>query len=115
MWKRSLLIIGLCFLGVTQFSRSQPSFTTGSAQTFSGQQTATGSAVALNSGTSRPLKTICVKALHANTMAVYLGGSGVTTATGMELQADQSYCAAVTDAVNIYLVGTGSVSWIGQN
>ena len=87
----------------------------GSSQPFSNQQAATGSAVALNNGTSQPLKTICVKALHANVSAVYLGGAGVTTGTGMELQADQSYCGAIANANTLFIVGTGSVSWIGTN
>lgn len=109
---KKLLIIGM--LGLL-FGSAQSSLNTSNAQVYNGQQTATGTAAALNGGTSRPLKTICVKALHANTGTVYLGGAGVTTATGMELIADQSWCADVTDATVIFLVGTGSVSWIGTN
>lgn len=75
----------------------------------SGQQTATATATTLGNNV---IKTICVKALDANGSSVYLGGVGVTTSTGMELIKDQSWCANVTNTNSVYLVGTGSVSWI---
>lgn len=59
--------------------------------------------------------TACVKALNANTINVYLGGPGVTTATGMELAPGNAYCALEVNSNPFYVVAgsTGaSVSWI---
>lgn len=94
-------------------SLGQNSEIKGNAQIYTNQQTVTATATAL---ASQVLKTICIKALHANTAVLYIGNSGVTTANGMELAADQSWCAAVVNANQIYIIGTtGSVSWIGTN
>jgi hypothetical protein len=80
-----------------------------------GQQAVTASAVAL---TGPGAGTICIKALAANAINVYLGGPGVTTSTGMEMAAGNAYCGPTAHANNFYVVAatTGaSVSWILSN
>ena len=112
---KRLLFLALAFLVFSASPQSTPpSLQTGNIQVFTGQQTATGTATAL---ASQALKTICIKALHANTSAIYLGNSGVTTGNGMELMADQSYCQAVGNANQFYILQSsgGGVSWIGSN
>lgn len=90
---------------------SQPVITTNIA-VLSGQQTATTSAINLGNNV---IKTLCIKALAANAVNVYIGGLGVTTSTGMELAAGDSWCGNVSNTNSIYVV-TGSsspaVSWI---
>lgn len=106
-----LAVIGsiLIFSGIYRSLHSQPVPSTNLA-VISNQQSATAAAVNLGNNV---ISTLCIKALHANTMAVYLGGSTVTTGTGMELQADQSWCGNLSNTNQIYLIGTGSISWIG--
>lgn len=108
------LILGLLLiLSCVPAGRSQSNFT-GNAQIYSGQQAVTGTATAL---ANQPLKTFCIKALHANTSIVYIGPSGVTSGTGMELTADQSWCANIDNANRVFIIGTSgaNVSWIGTN
>lgn len=110
--KRTLILIGLLLLG--SVGHTQSNFT-GNAQVYHGQQSVTNTATAL---ASQALKTFCVKALHGNGAAIYIGNSGVTTSNGMELVADQSWCANIDNANRIYVVNSGgsaSVSWIGTN
>ena len=109
--KRTLILVGLLLSPLW----GQGSLSNSSAQVFTGQQAVTGTATAL---ASQSLKTFCVKALHANTIAVYIGVSGVTTSTGMELQADQSWCANIDNSNRIFVIASttgASVSWIGTN
>ena len=111
--RRIITLLALLFVLVP--ARSQNSNPSGNAQIYNGQQAVTGTAAAL---ASQPLKTFCIKALHANTIAVYVGNSSVSTANGMELQADQSWCANIDNANRVYVVATttgASVSWIGTN
>jgi hypothetical protein len=87
----------------------------GNATMFSGQQAVTNAAAALATNT---VKNICVKALSTNTASVFIGPSGVTTATGLELAADDSYCGPVTNTNLIFVIaaaGGSTVSWFAQN
>ncbi len=88
---------------------------TGNAAVISGQQAVTGSAVVLATNT---MKNICVKALAANAINVYIGPSGVSTSTGMELAPGDSWCGPVTNSNVIFVIASttgSSVSWIGSN
>lgn len=81
----------------------------------SGQQAVTGTAAALATNTTKGL---CVKANAANTINVYLGGAGVTTSTGFELDPGDSYCTSITNSNAIFVVAstTGAgVSFQAQN
>lgn len=73
------------------------------------QQTATGSAVALTPNV--PTVAVCIRAALANTGVVYAGVSGVTTGTGFELPTTVPVCIPVSRTGQIYIIGTGSVSW----
>jgi hypothetical protein len=87
----------------------------GNAADASGQQAVTASAVALATNT---LKNICVKALAANTINVYLGPSGTTISTGMELAPGNAVCMPITNSNLLYVIASttgASVSWIGTN
>ncbi len=78
----------------------------------SGQQAVTATA-ALVSGIS--YGSVCIKALQANGINVYLGGPGVTTSTGMEMAAGNAYCLPSVNAGPFYVVASttgASVSWI---
>lgn len=111
---RLLKVVGLLLILAGLDLRSQSGIT-GNIQVYNGQQAITGTAAAL---ANQPLKTICIKALHANTIPVYVGNASVTTGNGMELQPDQSYCQAVVNANQFYIVATttgASVSWLGSN
>lgn len=77
----------------------------------SGQQAVTASA-ALVTGMS--YGSVCIKALQANTINVYVGGASVTDATGMELAPGNSYCAP-NNQNEFYVIASttgASVSWI---
>jgi hypothetical protein len=87
----------------------------GNASVLSGQQAVTVSAAALGTNTT---KTVCIKALAANTMNVYVGASGVTTATGMELAPGNAYCVPATNTNLFYVIASAtgaSVSWVASN
>lgn len=72
-----------------------------------GQQSVTGSAVALPSNTA---KNICIRVLISGTQNVYFGPSGVTTSTGMELLPGDSWCGSIDNTNRIYVIAatTGS-------
>jgi hypothetical protein len=98
-----------------QFPAAQSVSVAGNSAVLSGQQSVTASAVALATNTA---KTVCVKALAGNTINVYLGASGVTTATGMELAPGNAYCVPATNTNLFYVIAgtTGaSVSWVASN
>jgi len=85
------------------------------AAILAGQQSVTASAVALATNTT---KEVCVKALLANTINVYVGPSGVTTSTGLELGPGDSYCTRVTNTNALFVIAstTGAgVSWAARN
>jgi len=87
----------------------------GNGTVLSGQQTVTTSAVALSTNSAR---NVCVKALVGNSVTVYLGPSGLTTATGMELAPGDSWCGPVSNTNLLFVRAAssgGSVSWIGTN
>ncbi len=87
----------------------------GNAAVLSGQQAVTGSAVAL---ATHAAKNICVKALIANSLNVYVGPTGVTTATGMELAPGDSLCVPVSNSNLLFVIASttgASVSWASTN
>jgi hypothetical protein len=76
-----------------------------------GQVAVTASAVALASNSTHA---VCVTALIANTIPVYVGGSGVTTSTGFPLNAGDFYCFQVNNSNLLYLIATttgASIAW----
>lgn len=86
-----------------------------SSALLAGQQSVTASAVALATNTT---KEVCVKALLANTINVYVGPSGVTTSTGLELGPGDSYCTRVTNTNALFVIAstTGAgISWAARN
>lgn len=86
---------------------------TTSAAVSVGQQTSNTSAVQLSAGSNVPTNGIIVEALKANAAPVYIGGSGVLTTTGFELQAGQA--VSFTCNLNtLYVIGannTDKVCW----
>lgn len=85
------------------------------ATVYSAQQTATASAAAL---ASRALANglIC-KALSTNTGTIYVGPSGVTSATGYPLAAGEAVSFGVTNASAVYLldsVTTDKLACVGN-
>jgi hypothetical protein len=85
------------------------------ATILAGQQavTATGTALASNALTHG----LCVQALSTNSISVFVGPSGVTTSTGIELPAKSSYCIGVANSNAIYVVASttgASVTWSGN-
>ena len=94
---------------------SLPVSIAGNAAILSGQQAVTGSAVALATNT---VKNICIKALLGNTINVYVGPTGVTTATGYELDPGANVCMPVTNTNLPFVIASttgASVSWIATN
>jgi hypothetical protein len=85
---------------------------TASTTALSGQQAVTGTAVAL--ANHALTNGVCVKALIGNTINVYLGGSAVTTATGLELAPGEVFCYTYSNTDDIYVIASttgASVSW----
>ena len=86
---------------------------TGATAFTSKQQAVTGSAANLGTNTA---KSVCVKALIGNTINVYVGAVGVTTATGFELPPGLGTCLGVGNTNLLYVIAstTGasvSVEW----
>lgn len=70
------------------------------------QQAVTASAAALGTNTS---KSVCIKVLAAGTQdPIYFGVSGVTTATGMELSVRDSWCGAISNTNQIFVIAAGT-------
>ena len=67
------------------------------------QQAVTGSAVNLGTNTA---KSVCVKALIGNTINVYVGAVGVTTATGFELPPGLGTCVGVSNTNLLYVIAS---------
>ena len=83
----------------------------GTGTLITGQQAVTATAVALASHASN---TVCVKAFQANTINVYVGPSGTTTTTGLELAPGAGYCSPLNNSNLIFVVASttgASVSW----
>ena len=72
-----------------------------------GQQTSNTSAVQLSASSTVPTNGIILQAIAANTGKIYLGGSGVTTSTGFELQAGQAI-SFTCNLNTIYVIGTNN-------
>jgi hypothetical protein len=92
-----------------------PSGTTGttSAVVNVGQQTSNTSAVQLSSTSTVPTNGLIIQALSTNTASVFIGGSGVTTATGFELTSGSSL-TIISNLNTIYVIGsnaTDKVCW----
>lgn len=66
-----------------------------------GQQAVTGTAAALPSASTRA---VCVTALSTNTISIFLGPTGVTASTGLELQPGQATCQPVSNSNLIFVV-----------
>ena len=76
-----------------------------------GQQAVTGTAVALP---THAANSVCVQALLENTINVYIGPSGVTTSTGLELTPGVAFCGQLNNTNLIYVIASttgASVSW----
>lgn len=59
---------------------------------------------------------ITVKAMPTNTAKIYVGASGVTTATGYPLSAGESVFVPVDDVSKVYAIGGAAnqaAAWIG--
>lgn len=85
------------------------------AAVVAGQQTVTNTASALPSG---PLtQGVIFESLSSNTVAIYVGPSGVTTTTGVELQPGAALSAAVNDLSKLFVVCASSapvITWLGS-
>ena len=111
------MLVGFLMLLVVELTAivtygPRPAQAQGIGFALSGQQAVTASAVVV-SGTS--YGTICIKALQGNTINVYVGGSGVTTANGMELTPGNAYCSPVANGNQFYVVASttgASISWL---
>jgi len=80
-----------------------------------GQQAVTATAAALASNSLT--RGLCVQALSTNTISVFVGPSGVTTSTGIELPPKASYCPALSNSNELYVVASttgASVTWSGN-
>lgn len=88
---------------------------TTSTAILAGQLAVTATAQALPSNS---VQSVCVKALAANSIKVYVGPSGVTTSNGMELSAGDGWCTSVSNSNAIYVIASttgASISWAGRN
>lgn len=80
-----------------------------------GQQTVTTSAVALPTVTLT--QGVILTARSTNTVSIFIGVSGVTTSTGVELQPGASISAAVSNLNALYVICASSspvISWLGS-
>jgi hypothetical protein len=79
-----------------------------------GQTTAASTATQLTASSIPMTNGILVQGLSTNKASVFVGGSGVTTTTGFELQAGQAVPLAPANANLIYVISTNntdSVCW----
>ena len=108
-------VIFVIFLALPGYFSLKPTKAQSNGTVSSGQQSVTGTAAAI---TGTGAGTICIKALAANAINVYIGPVGVTDSTGMELAAGNAYCAPTSHANNFYVIASttgASVSWIISN
>lgn len=87
----------------------------GNGTVLSGQQSVTGTAAALATHTT---KSICVKASLANTINVFVGPTGVTTGTGLELTPGAGACLSATNSNLVFVIASttgAAVSWLASN
>ena len=93
---------------------SQP-FPSGAGSLLSGQGTATSTAAALP---NNPCKKITVKNNISSSQTIYVGPSGVTASTGLELIAGDSVDIPVSNTNLIFVItstGSGTYSWLAVN
>jgi len=115
------LLVDLNYISGAAISAANPLFSSSTATLsasaiITGQQAVTASAVALPTTTlSRPA---CVVALAGNSLTVYIGPSGVTTANGFPLSAGASVCGlSVANLNQIFVIASStgsSVAWNAQ-
>lgn len=89
--------------------------TTNSA-TYSGQLKPNTTATALGSTTGLT-NGVIVQALSGNTASVYVGPTGVSATTGMELQAGQATSIGASTLGQVYVIAQNSadgVAWLGN-
>lgn len=81
---------------------------------FTNQVTTNGTAVQF--GTNTLSVGVIVQALSTNVASIYIGFSGVTTATGYELQPGQATSTAIDNTNKLYVIGTSGdkICWIGS-
>jgi len=104
-----------CQLNTSGQMLSTATGSTASTAILSGQVAVTATAQALPSNTTQ---SVCVKALEANSIKVYVGPSGVTTSNGMELSAGDGWCTSVSNSNAIYVIASttgASIAWAGRN
>lgn len=80
-----------------------------------GQQTVTTSPVALPVGVLT--QGAVLESLSTNTVSIFVGGSGVTTSTGIELLPGGMLGVAIADTSDIYVVCASTspvVTWLGS-
>lgn len=110
------LALGLALLCVYAFAQQpEVDVTAPPATILSGQQAVTATAAALASHTLT--RGLCVTALSTNAISIFIGPSGVTTSTGLELVAKAGFCAAVSNSNAIYVVASttgATVTWSGN-
>lgn len=79
------------------------------------QQTVTNSAVALPSGALT--QGVVLESLSTNTVSIFIGGSGVTTSTGVELAPGGMFGVAVSNTNKIFVIcasGSPVLTWLGS-
>jgi hypothetical protein len=99
----------------TDASGDQAIFQIGLSTFTAGQQAVTGTAANLGTATA---KAVCVHSLIANTINVFVGQTGVTTSTGMELPPGQGYCWNVSNTNLLFVIASttgASVSFTVTN
>lgn len=69
----------------------------------------TGTAEAI--ATTQAVHSVTIKALSTNTVAVYIGGTGVTTTTGFELLAGESISLDVSNLATVFCI-SGSAAQV---
>jgi hypothetical protein len=79
-----------------------------------GQKTSATSATQISSTSTVPTNGIIVQALSTNTASVYVGGSGVISSTGFELQSGQSI-SFTANLNTLYVVGSNSTDKVCWN
>lgn len=80
-----------------------------------GQQAVTATAVALPAAVLT--QGVILESLSTNTISIFIGGAGVTTATGVELQAGAALSAAVNNLDVLYVVASttgATITWLGS-
>lgn len=95
----------------TDTSGNIQSLLVGSGTFNTGQVSVTGTAAALPTHASN---SVCVKAAIANTINVYVGPTGVTTSTGLELPPGGGTCQPLNNSNLIFVIASttgASVSW----